>query len=153
MMNSHRWVSVSPGLVLVALSTTGNAASAEQVRFEKIVIDADSKGEAAAVVDVNRSGHLSVVCGENWYEPTDKSLRQWQKHPLRKIEYKMEYFDDFANLVMDVNGDGYPDIISGGFFSGKMFWYENPGKAGGAVEGTPDRYAIHRDGTPVGRGR
>ena len=98
MMNSHRWVSVSPGLLLVALSITGNAASAEQVRFEKTVIDADSKGEAAGVMDVNRSGHLSVVCGESWYEPTDKSLRQWQKHPLRKIEYKLEYFDDFRSM-------------------------------------------------------
>ena len=98
MMNSHRWVSVLPGLLLVALSITGNAASADQVRFEKIVIDADSKGEAAGVMDVNRSGHLSVVCGENWYEPTDNSLRNWQKHPLRKIEYKLEYFDDFRSM-------------------------------------------------------
>ena len=119
-----------PGLSLLALFAVG-AASADEVRFEKIVIDAESKGEAAAVMDVNRSGKLSVVCGENWYEPTDKSLRHWEKHPLRKIEYKLEYFDDFANLAMDVNGDGYPDIISGGFFSGTTCWYENPGKAGG----------------------
>lgn len=117
-------------LLFTVLTAAGVVAGAE-VRFEKIVIDVDSKGEAAAVMDVNRSGKLSIVCGESWYEPTDKTLRQWKKHPLRKIEYKLEYFDDFANLVLDVNGDGYPDIISGGFFSGKTFWYENPGKAGG----------------------
>lgn len=130
-MNLKRWTVLYLSLMLLALPVAEVGAAGEQVRFEKIVIDADSKGEAAGVMDVNRSGHLSVVCGESWYEPTDKSLRQWQKHPLRKIEYKLEYFDDFANLVLDVNGDGYPDIISGGFFSAKMFWYENPGKAGG----------------------
>jgi len=98
--------------LFLALPTAAVDAAGDQVRFEKIVIDADSKGEAAGVMDVNRSGHLSVVCGESWYEPTDKSLRHWQKHPLRKIEYKMEYFDDFANLLLDVNGDGYHSGLS-----------------------------------------
>ena len=39
MMNWRRWVSVFPGSLPVALWTTGNAAAADQVRFEKTVID------------------------------------------------------------------------------------------------------------------
>ncbi|MEI7947412.1 MAG: VCBS repeat-containing protein [bacterium] len=126
-MKSNQW-----GMLFVfTMLVSASVAFAAEVRFEKIVIDADSKGEAAAVVDVNRSGHLSIVCGESWYEPTNSTLRQWQKHPLRKIEYKSEYFDDFGDLVMDVNGDSYRDIVSGGWFCKSLSWYENPGKAGG----------------------
>ena len=77
----------------------------------------------------------------------------WQKHPLRKIEYKLEYFDDFANLVLDVNGDGYPDITSGGFFSGKMFWYENPGQAGGEWKEHLIDTRFIETARAVGRGR
>jgi hypothetical protein len=32
---------------------------------------------------------------------------------------------------MDVNGDGYLDIITGNWWDGGLFWRENPGKAGG----------------------
>ena len=115
-------------LFLIATALAASASGAE-VRFEKIIIDAEHKAEPAGVMDVTGSGILSIVSGEIWFEPTDSTLHQWKKHPIRKIEYKSEYFDDFGDLPMDVNGDGRPDIVSGGWFCKSLSWYENPGKA------------------------
>ena len=91
--------------------------------FEKIEIDPDHKCEAAALADVNGNGLLDIICGTHWYEAP-----QWHKHHMRDIAYASEYFDDFANLPMDVNGNGRADVIGCGWFDKSIAWYENPGK-------------------------
>ena len=93
-----------------------------RVVFEKIEIDPDHKCEAAALADVNGDGQLDIIAGTHWYEGPD-----WVKHPLRDIAYQSEYFDDFANLPMDINGNGRPDVIGCGWFGKSIAWYENPG--------------------------
>ncbi len=40
-------------------------------------------------------------------------------------------FNVFADLPLDVNGDGKVDIISAHGFQNKLVWMENPGQAGG----------------------
>ena len=42
-----------------------------------------------------------------------------------------EYFDDFSTIALDVNGDGYLDFITGGWWGNTLRWRENPGTAGG----------------------
>ena len=57
----------------------------------------------------------------------------------------------FADLPLDVNGDGKVDIISAHGFENKLVWMENPGKAAAAVEGTPHRQGLlHRVRVPGG---
>ena len=34
---------------------------------------------------------------------------------------------NYGEVAMDVNRDGWPDIVSGGWFDPKMCWYEHPG--------------------------
>ena len=41
-----------------------------------------------------------------------------------------EYYDDFATIPLDVNGDGKMDYITGAWFKENLRWYENPGDAG-----------------------
>ena len=41
-----------------------------------------------------------------------------------------EYFDDFSDFAMDVDGDGRLDIITGAFWSETLKWLRNPGGDG-----------------------
>ena len=88
--------------------------------FRKHMID-DGANESAAVADVNQDGRIDIICGENWFEaPT------WKKHRLREIPFIEGYIDDLSNSAMDVNEDGYPDVIASCWFGKKLSWFENP---------------------------
>ena len=93
------------------------------------VINAESRFEAAGVLDVNRDGKLDIFCGGFWYEAPD-----WTKHFVREVTEQGGYYYDFANLPMDVDGDGWTDIANAAWHNKKVFWVRNPGKAGGTWE-------------------
>ncbi len=100
------------------------------LRFNIQMID-PSYGETVAVADINRDGRPDIVSGESWYEaPT------WTKHPLRSIEYSSGYIDNFSDLVMDVDGDSWPDVLQFSYFAHNIVWLRNPGKAGGTWKQT-----------------
>ena len=81
--------------------------------------------ETAAVVDINNDGHLDVVSGENWYEAP-----LWTKHPFRALNYTNNYIDAFSDLPIDVDGDGYQDLVTVSWFAKKIAWWKNPGRHG-----------------------
>jgi hypothetical protein len=83
--------------------------------------------EACAFADVNKDGRLDIVSGENWYEAP-----RWTRHKFRDLNYWDNYIDDFSDLPLDVNGDGFPDIITATWNSRKLVWMENPGKRASA---------------------
>src|SRR5262249_29303389 len=88
--------------------------------FRKHLIDAGAN-ESATVADVNQDGRLDIIAGENWFEAPD-----WKKHHMREIPFVEGFIDDLSNFAMDVNDDGYPDVIASGWFGKKLAWYENP---------------------------
>src|SRR5438132_5898523 len=91
---------------------------AGDVAFKRHVINADSEFMAAAVMDVNKDGKLDIVCGGFWYEaPT------WKKHFLRKVETKGRP-DGYAHQVLDVNGDGWPDLVTINWRTQTLKWIE-----------------------------
>jgi HEAT repeat protein len=97
--------------------------------FKLHVINGDSDFEAAGVLDINRDGRADIFCGGFCYEaPT------WKKHFVREAPKTSEYYNDFANLPMDVDGDGWTDIVNAAFFNKRLFWIRNPGKSGGGFE-------------------
>lgn len=91
--------------------------------FKLHVINADSRYEAAGILDVNRDGKLDILCGGFWYEAPD-----WKKHFVRDIKEEGNYFYDFANLPMDVDGDGWTDTVGAAWHNKMVYWVRNPGK-------------------------
>ena len=102
------------------------ASRPEDIAFRVQMID-PGYSETVAVADLNRDGRPDIVSGEFWYEAPS-----WTKHRLRQIDYANGYIDNFTDLALDVDGDGYPDIVQFGYFSQNIVWLKNPGKRGGA---------------------
>jgi hypothetical protein len=95
------------------------------VPFEKHLIDTGSS-ESACLADINGDGRLDIVSGENWYEAP-----HWKQHHFRDIFYTNNYIDDLSTVPLDVNGDGHIDLVTVGWFSKKIAWWENPGSLNG----------------------
>ena len=110
-------------LVLLCLSWFSKPVSAqgsEEIPFYKHTIDLE-QSEAAAVADVNQDGRLDIISGENWFEQTTpgKDGPRWIKHRFRELGYYRfvgkfsgGYLKNLGDLAIDVNGDGYPDVVT-----------------------------------------
>ena len=96
------------------------------IPFQVRMIDPGAN-ETAAVADLNNDGRPDIISGENWYEAP-----AWTKHPLRAIDFNANYIDNFTDIAIDVDGDGWVDVVQFGYFSSKIVWLKNPGKRGGA---------------------
>ncbi len=124
--------------ILILLGPNGKSrviSSAEKtnqprsLNFSVHVINAESAFEAASIFDVNRDGKPDIFCGGFWYEgPT------WKKHFVREIPEIDQYFLDFANLPLDVNGDGWTDVITAAWHNQTVAWIRNPGHGDGKFE-------------------
>src|SRR6202045_1884090 len=119
------------------MSGRANAQGSEEIPFYKHTIDLE-QSEAAEVADVNRDGKLDIISGDNWYEQTTpgKDGPRWIKHHFRDLgyyrfdgEFSGGYVKDLGDLAIDVNGDGYPDVVTSSWWDPSLTWWENPGKS------------------------
>lgn len=108
---------------LAILFTLAFSATAADPAWKLHPIDAKAEYPACAVIDVNQDGKLDLVNGGFWFEAP-----MWKKHFLREVEVIRGRFDDYSNLPLDVNGDGWTDIISVNYRSKSLFWVEHPGE-------------------------
>jgi hypothetical protein len=100
--------------------------------------------ETAAVADVNRDGRLDIISGEHWYEApalSSSNAPTWTKHRFRELGFSNQYVDNFSDLVIDVDSDDYPDVVSVSWFAKKVAWWRNPGKAPSTSSGQAGREA------------
>ena len=114
-------------LLLLVFSMSGHGAKSrpDEIPFQKHEIDLGAS-ETAAFADINHDGKLDLVSGEYWYEAP-----RWTRRHFRNIEFINNYVDDLSTLPLDVDGDGYVDLVTSGWFTKKLVWWHNSGKKGG----------------------
>tara|TARA_Y100001934_G_C12328949_1_gene764046 strand:- start:735 stop:1940 length:1206 start_codon:yes stop_codon:yes gene_type:complete len=125
------FIAVSVACILSLLSVHGQKPKRPgkpkppQVSFMVKRLHVDNN-EGCAVGDINKDGHLDVTAGEYWYAGPD-----FVQRPLRKVlPFGADYMENNGEHLMDVNADGWPDVVSGSFMRPQLFWYENPGPSG-----------------------
>ncbi len=115
-------------LLLLWLSQSAAAAQASRpldIAFKVQMID-PGFSESVAVADFNKDGRLDILSAEYWYEAP-----AWTKHKIRDIPFNGSYIDNFSDLPLDVNGDGYTDVVQIAYFARRIVWLKNPGKPQG----------------------
>lgn len=99
-----------------------------RIHLKKVVINALSDFEAASAADINGDGKIDIISGDTWYEAP-----YWNPHKFRNISVwgrgpgSSGYRGDFADLPLDVTGNGKIDIVSSDYSTAEIYWHENPG--------------------------
>jgi hypothetical protein len=109
-------------LYLLPIVALGLHARAGEPKFQKHDINPKSAYESAGVFDVDGDGDLDIVCGNVWYEAPG-----WAQHKVREFARQGTYYNEFATVPMDVNGDGRTDFVTASYFGKDIAWVENPG--------------------------
>ena len=90
--------------------------AAEPVEFRVHELNPESEFSAAAAFDVDLDGDLDIVSGGFWY-----AAPMWERHAVRDVENIRGRFDDYSNLPLDVNGDGWVDLVSCNYRSRSIY--------------------------------
>ncbi|UBM61035.1 VCBS repeat-containing protein [Marinilongibacter aquaticus] len=96
----------------------------DDVKFKKIKLEEEFVSEGVAVADLNHDGLKDIVAGYFWYEAPN-----WTRHnfaPSPTFDPRKEYSNSFLNFGMDVNLDGWDDVVIIDFPGKPAFWFENP---------------------------
>ncbi len=125
---------VASSLGIFAIAPGAEAPAPAKARFVAHRIGG-FRGEACGVADFDRDGRLDVIAGPFLYLAPD-----WRAVMIRVVAGSVNakgdgYYHDFMNEPLDVDGDGFPDLVTCDWFGMCLEWYRNPGPSGGPWQG------------------
>src|SRR3954470_12050597 len=137
-------------IFVLAVVLTAAPGRSPDIPFRAVMID-NGASETAAVADINQDGRLDIVSGENWYEAARSGSGQaaWTKHRFRELNFTSNYYDNFSDLPVDVDGDGYPDLVRVTWFAKKISWWKNPAQNASKRRVRPATSSSSMSGAPV----
>lgn len=86
--------------------------------------------EGISIIDMNGDDRPDILSGAYWYENPGPAGGEWKSHQYRTVEITGEFVSDCGEWAVDVNHDGAPDVVTVGWQSDGLWWYENPKKEG-----------------------
>jgi hypothetical protein len=86
--------------------------------------------EGITTLDMNKDGFDDLLSGAYWYENPGAHGGEWKRHQYRTVGIHNEFVSDCGEWTIDVNHDGAPDVVTTGWISNGLWWYENPKKPG-----------------------
>lgn len=110
--------------ITIFLSTAHLCGLAQEVSFKKLTLVNDFVSEGIAVGDVNQDGAVDMLAGPYWFEAPD-----WKRHELAEVQefsVRKGYSNSMLNFTLDVNLDGWVDLIRIDFPGTGGYWHENP---------------------------
>jgi len=79
---------------------------------------------------MNGDGLPDILSGAYWYENPGPKGGEWKRHQYREVGTMNEFVSDSGEWAIDVNHDGAPDVVTVGWMTNGVWWYENPKKIG-----------------------
>jgi hypothetical protein len=98
---------------------------AKEPTWKVHTVNGQSAFESAGAFDVDGDGQLDIVSGNTWYQGPS-----WTPSKVREVSKQGTYYNDFATLPLDVNGDKRIDFVTCAYFTKNVGWVENPGSKG-----------------------